>query len=80
MEWSDQQVMCNIISMLATQGWGKAVEEEESLEFIDRLVLRSKIPLEGAKSDCSLIKEEFQSLQHHAVHFMSLLTLHYRAV
>lgn len=64
MEWSDQQVMRNIISMLATQGWEKAVEEEESLEFIDRLVLRSKLPLERAKVVCSLIKEEFQSLQH----------------
>ena len=45
MQWSDQQVMCDIISMLGTQGWEKAVDEEESLEFIDKLVLRFKIPL-----------------------------------
>ena len=73
MEWSDHQVMRDIISVLATQGWEKIVEEHDALECIDQLVAR-------AQADCSKIKEEFQSLLQHAVHFISLSTLDYCTV
>lgn len=80
MEWSDHQVMRDIISVLATQGWEKIVEEHDSLECIDQLITRFTVPLQGAQADCSKIKEEFQSLLQYAVHFISLSTLDYRAV
>lgn len=72
MEWSDHQVMRDS-SVLAIQGWEKISEEHGPLECIDRLVAR-------AQADCSKIKEEFQSFLQHAVHFISLSTLDYRAV
>ena len=82
MEWSDHQVMRDIISVLATQGWEKIVEEHDLLECIDRLVMivNFTVPLQRAQADCSKITEEFQSLLQYAVHFISLSTLDYRAV
>ena len=80
MEWSDQQVIRDIISILATQGWEKIVEEDISLESVDRLVTRFTVPLEGSQANCGKIKEEMKSLLQYAVHFISLSTLDYRAV
>ena len=79
-EWSDQQVIRDIISILATQGWQKIVEEDISLESVDRLVTRFTVPLEGAQANCGKIKEEMKSLLQYAVHFISLSTLDNRAV
>ena len=80
MEWSDQQLMRDIICVLATQGWEKIVEENLPLESVERLVAKFTIPLQGAQANCDKIKEEMQSLLQYAVHFISLSTLDYRAV
>ena len=56
------------------------MEEDISLEIVDRLVTRFTVPLEGAQANCRKIKEEIKSLLQYAVHFISLLTLDYRAV
>ena len=57
MSWSDQQVIRDIISVLATQGWEKLLEEKTPLDSLDRLVERFAVPLQGALADCSKIKE-----------------------
>ena len=75
MVWSDLEVIGDIISVLATQGW-----EKTSLDCVDRLVERFITPLQGAKADVSKIKEEFESLMQYAVQFISLATVEYRAV
>lgn len=62
MAWSDQQVIRYIISVLATKGWEKLLEEKTLLDSLDRLVERFAIPLQGALADCSKIKEEFKSV------------------
>lgn len=80
MKWSDQQVVRDIISVIATQGWEKMVEEHAPLEGVNRLVTRFTIPLVGAQAECGKIEEEIQSLMQCAVHFTSLSTLDYRAV
>ena len=80
MEWSDQQLMRDIICVLATQGWEKIVEENLPLESVERLVAKFTIPLQGAQANCDKIQEEMQSLLQYAVHFISLSTLDYRAV
>ncbi len=38
LSWSDTQLLRDIIFVLATQGWQKAVDEMNDLKFIDRLV------------------------------------------
>ena len=43
MEFSDHQVMRDIICFLATQGWEKIVEDGISLKFVDRLVAKFMI-------------------------------------
>ena len=80
MAWSDQQVIRDIISVLATQGWEKLLEEKTPLDSLDRLVERFAIPLQGALADCSKIKEEFESVLQYAVQYISLSTMDYRAV
>ena len=65
-EWSDQQLIREVISVLATQGWEKPVEENDKLKG-NRLLTRFAIPLQGAHADCSKIKEELRSLVHYGV-------------
>ena len=45
MAWSDLQLMRDIVFVLGTQGWEKAVEENDSMEAINRLVERFTVPL-----------------------------------
>ena len=80
MAWSDQEVIRDIISVLATQGWEKILEDEAPLNCVDRLVERFATPLLGAQADVSQIREEFTSLMQYAVQFISLATMDYRAV
>ena len=80
MAWSDQQVIRDIISVLATKGWEKLLEEKTLLDNLDRLVERFAIPLQGALADCSKIKEEFKSVLQYAVQYISLSTMDYHTV
>ena len=58
MEFSDQQVMSDIISLLATQGWEKIVQDGISREFVDQIVAKFMISLEDAQADISKVKDE----------------------
>ena len=80
MAWSDLQLMRDIVFMLGTQGWEKAVEENDSMEAISRLVERFAVPLQAASADIEEIAGEFEALVHYAIQFISLSTLDYRAV
>ena len=51
MAWSDLQLMRDIVFMLGTQGWEKAVEENDSMEAISRLVERFAVPLQAASAN-----------------------------
>ena len=79
MAWSDQQVMRDVIIVLASQGCEKLLEDVP-LDSLDRLVERFVVPLQGASADCSKVKEEFQSILQYAVQYISLSTMDYRAV
>ena len=78
--WSDQQLVRDIITVLATQGWEKLVRECTQLDGLQRIITHFTIPLEGASIDCSKIPEEFQNLMLYAIEFISLSTLEYRSV
>ena len=80
MEWSDSRVIRDIISVLATQGWEKLLEENDPMEGIDRLVTRFTLPLQGAQAECDKLKEEMMSILQYAVRFISLSTMDYHAV
>ena len=45
--WSSLQVLRDIIFIVATQGWHKAIAEHNKLEAIDRLVKQFTVPLQG---------------------------------
>ena len=79
MQWSDMDIIRDIISTLAVQGWKKILEEDSSIDFIDRLVHKFSTPLHGAQIDVTKIKEEFEFLLQYAVQYISLATLDYRA-
>ena len=77
---SDQQLVRDIITVLATQGWEKLVRECTQLDGLQRLVSHFTVPLEGASIDCSRIPEEFRHVMLYAIEFVSLSTLEYRRV
>lgn len=80
--WSDQQLLRDIITLLAIQEWEKLLTEESDApqEWIERLIARFTIPLEGAGIDCTKIQEEFKIMAQYAVQFVSLSTLEYHSV
>lgn len=80
MAWSDLQLMRDIIFMLGSQGWEKAIEENDSIEAISRLVQRFTISLQGASANTEEIVGEFIALVQYAIQFISFSTLDYRAV
>ena len=80
MAWSDLQLMRDIIFMLGSQGWEKAIEKDNSMEAISRLVQRFTVPLQGASANTEEIVGEFIALVQYAIQFISISTLDYRAV
>ena len=71
LSWSDVQVLRDIIFVLATQGWQKAVDEMDDLKAIDRLVDRFSIPLKGANTQVEEIHSEFEAILHYAIQYIS---------
>ena len=69
-----------VILVLATQGWQKLCEENDSLEAIDRLVEHFSFPLLKANARVEAIHSEFESMLEYACQYISLSTLEYRAV
>ena len=66
--------------MLGTQGWEKAVKEEDSMEAISGLVERFTHPLQGASANTDKIVGEFVALLQYAIEFISISTLDYRGL
>ena len=77
MEWSDQQLMRDIICVLATQGWEKIVENLP-LDSVERIVENFSIPLHRAQANCD--KKKCSPFYSMPFTFVSLSTLDYRAV
>ena len=78
--WSDVQLLRGIIFVLSTHGWEKAIEEEDQLEAVDRLVERFTVPLEGAGANPAEIHAEFVNMMQYASQHFSLATVDYRSV
>ena len=81
------------ITVLATQGWQKCLDEEDCesetdletekvdpLEPIGRLGVRFKIPLQAAGVDFDKLREEFYDILLYATQFVTLSTQDYHAV
>ena len=91
--WSDLTLIRDTITVLATQGWQKCLDEEECesetdleiekvdpLEPISRLGARFKIPLQAAGVDVDKLHDEFYDMLLYATQFLTLSTQDYRAV
>lgn len=78
--WSDLQCLRDILVILATQGWQKALDEKDPLEAVDRLVQQFTIPLQGAGADLEEIHAEFDAMSQYACQYISLSTLSYQGV
>ena len=66
MAWSDLQLMRDIVFMLGTQGWEKAIEENDS-KAIGRLTERFTVPLQAASANVGEIAREFEAVVHYAI-------------
>ena len=80
LSWSDLQLMRDIIFMLSSHGWEKAIEEEYDRAAIERLVEQFATPLLGAEADTNAIKEEFANMIEYAVQYMTISSLDYHSV
>ena len=80
MEWTDFELMRDVIVVLNTLGWEKLLENNNPLDEILRLVTRFKVSLEEAEASAEKIYHEFTEMMDYAIHFISLSTLGYRSV
>ena len=78
--WSDMELMRDIIFMLSTHGWEKALEEDDNMAAIDRLVQRFSIPLQGAAVDTEEVVKEFREMISYATQYIALSVLDYHSV
>ena len=75
LSWSDFQLMRDIIFMLSSHGWEKAIEEEDDLAAIERLAEQFATPLLGAEANTNAIKEEFADMIEYAVQYIAVSSL-----
>ena len=80
LSWSDMELMRDIIFMLSTHGWEKALEEDNDMAAIDRLVQRFAIPLQGAAVDTEEVVKEFREMISYATQYIALSVLDYHSV
>ena len=80
LSWSDMELMRDIIFMLSTHGWEKALEEDNEMAAIDRLVQRFTIPLQGAGVDTDEVVKEFREMISYASQYIALSLLDYHSV
>ena len=81
LSWSDLQLMRNIIFMLSSHGWEKAIEEDDNLAAIESTIVeRFATLLLGAEADTYVIKEEFANMIEYVVQYMAISTLVYHLV
>ena len=87
--WSDLQQIRDVIYVLATQGWEKAlaegsdnsaVESCDPMEAVNRLGERFQIPLESAGVELDQHKAEFLEMVFYANQFISISTTDYQSV
>ena len=46
--WTELQLLRDIIFILASEGWQKAIDEKDDLKAVDRVMEKFKIPLQAA--------------------------------
>ena len=91
LEWSSLEVTRDIVSVLATHGWEKILQEESELSSesehknpaemaVDRLGVRFKVPLEEAGVEIKELPKEMREIMTYASQFISLSTMSYQAV
>ena len=66
--------------MLGTQGWEKAIEENDLMAAISRLAEKFEVLLQADAANVKVFACEFESLLHYAIQFIFLSTLDYHAV
>ena len=80
LSWLDMELMRDIIFMLSTHGWEKALQEDNDMVAIDRLVQRFSIPLQGAGDDTDELVKEFREMISYASQYIALSVLDYHSV
>ena len=88
LDWSDLDLIRDIIFVLETQGWQKVLDEEENhsiekpdpTEAVDRIAMKFEKPLEAAGVEICELRQEFRDMLEHSVQFISLSTLGYQEV
>lgn len=80
LSWSDLELIRDIIFMLSTHGWEKALKEDNDMAAIERLVERFTVPLKGAQADVDEIVKEFREMISYAKQYIAISVLEYHSV
>ena len=88
LDWSDLDLIRDIIFVFETQGWQKVIDEEENhsiekldpTEAADRIAMKFEKTLEAAGVEICELRWEFWEMLEHSVQFISLSTLSYQKV
>ena len=73
LDWSDLDLIRDIIFVLETQGWQKVIDEEENhsiekpdpAEAVDRIAMKFEKPLEAADVKICELRQEFRDMLEH---------------
>ena len=65
---------------MSTHGWEKALEEDNDMAAIDRLVERFAVPLQGALVNTEEVGREFKEMITYATQYIALAVLDYKSV
>ena len=80
LSWSDLDLIRNIIFMLSTHGWEKALLEGNDMAAIKHLTERFSVPLEGAQANTDVVVAEFHEMISYATQYIILSVLEYCSV
>ena len=76
----ETDLLSQVLTILATQGWEKTTEASFAHSAIEDLSSRYRGPLEHAKVDFSLLKEEWDDMLDYAKRYLDLVTRNANAV
>ena len=70
----ESNLLSQVLTIVATQGWKKMAEPAFAYSAIEAISLRFRNPLEHAKVDLSLLKEECDDMHDYAKRYLDLVT------
>ena len=73
-------LLTDILSILATQGWEKEKNADHARAALPRLIKRFEIPLQRAGADLSVLEEEWEDMTDYGKRYLNLVQDDYHSI